>query len=386
MTFVFTDVEGSTRLLRQLGERYGAVMAEHGRLLRDAFAEYDGHEVDTQGDSFFVAFARPRDAVLAAVAAQRSLLEHPWPPDVELRVRIGVHSGRAEPAGERYVGLSVHRAARICAAGHGGQILVSQATVALLEDEEELPELEFRDLGEQRFKDFDRPVRVHQAIAAGLPAEYPPLRAAPATPPAVRASDEDRERAVSALSEHATAGRLTLEELSERTDRALAATTLAELEELTLDLPVAVPDRPRRRARRLTFVAFGDARRTGKWRLARFSLAVVLFGNAGLDLREAELSGRVASISAILLFGNVDLYVPEGVEVDVGGVTVLGHRREWGRDVAPRPGTPLLRIRIFAVFGTADVWRVPFAWAGRTRREVIRAIKKGEHRKLPPGR
>src|SRR5919201_4330092 len=174
MTFVFTYVEGSTRLLRQLGERYGAVMAEHGRLLRDAFAEYDGHEVDTQGDSFFVAFARPRDAVLAAVAAQRSLLEHPWPPDVELRVRIGVHSGRAEPAGERYVGLSVHRAARICAAGHGGQILVSQATVALLEDEEELPELEFRDLGEQRFKDFDRPVRVHQAIAAGLPAEYPP--------------------------------------------------------------------------------------------------------------------------------------------------------------------------------------------------------------------
>src|ERR671930_223012 len=123
MTFVFTDVEGSTRLLRQLGERYGAV--------------------------------------LAAVAAQRPLLEHPWPPDVELRVRIGVHSGGAEPAGERYVGLSVHRAARICAAGHGGQILVSQATVALIEDEEELPELEFRDLGEQRFKDFDRPVRVH---------------------------------------------------------------------------------------------------------------------------------------------------------------------------------------------------------------------------------
>ncbi len=385
LTFVFTDVEGSTRLLRQLVDGSEAVMAEHRHLLREAFSQRGGHEVDAQGDSFFVAFTRPRDAVLAAVAAQRSLLAHPWPSGVVLRVRIGVHTGPAEVAGDRYIGLSVHRAARICAAGHGGQILVSQATVALLEDAAEgRPEVEFRDLGEQRLKDFERPVRIYQALAPGLPDEYPPLSTlAQAVPPTLRASDADRDRTVSALSEHAAAGRLTLEEFSERMDRALAAATLAELEELTLDLPGAAPERPHRRPKRMTVVIFGDTDRTGRWRLPRFSLAWVLFGNADLDLRQAELTGTVASITALVLLGNIDFYVPEGLEVDLGGLAVFGHRREWGRDVPPHPGTPLLRIRILSLFGTADVWRVPFAWADRTIGEVVKALEGAEHRELP---
>src|ERR671923_481667 len=176
VTFLFTDIEGSTRLVKQLRERYTQVLADHQRLLREAFAAHRGHEVDTQGDSFFVAFASARDAVLAAVEGQLALSSHPWPDGVEVKVRMGLHTGQAVASGGRYTGLAVHRAARIGAAGHGGQVLVSQATQTLLEDEEEDLHVFLRDLGEQRLKDLDRPVRLYQAAADGLPASFPPLR------------------------------------------------------------------------------------------------------------------------------------------------------------------------------------------------------------------
>jgi YVTN family beta-propeller protein len=176
VTFLFTDVEGSTRLVKQLREGYGQVLAEHQRLLREAFRAYAGHEVDTQGDSFFVAFSRARDAVLAAVEGQRALLSHPWPDGVELKVRMGIHTGQAVASDGRYTGLAVHRAARIGAAAHGGQVLVSQATQTLVEDEEEDLHILLRDLGEQRLKDLDRSVRLYQVAAEGLPTEFPPLR------------------------------------------------------------------------------------------------------------------------------------------------------------------------------------------------------------------
>lgn len=201
----------------------------------------------------------------------------------------------------------------------------------------------------------------------------------------LRASDADRERTVSALREHVAAGRLTLEEFSERTDRAYGATTLAELDDVGRDLPATVAqERPRRRPKRFTAAVFGNAQRTGRWRLPRLSFAFVVFGDADLDLRQAELGDGVASITALLFFGNVDLYVPEGVEVDLGGLTLFGRRRDWGRDLPPLPGTPLLRVKVFSLFGTADVWRVPASWAGRTFREVIRSLRAGEHRQLPP--
>jgi YVTN family beta-propeller protein len=176
ITFLFTDIEGSTQLVKQLRDRYGEVLAEHQRLLRGAFEAHGGHEVDTQGDSFFVAFTSAREALLAAVEGQLALLSHPWPEGVQVKVRMGLHTGQAVASGGRYTGLAVHRAARIGAAGHGGQVLVSQATQTLLEDEEEDLHVFFRDLGEQRLKDLDRPVRLYQAAADGLPAAFPPIR------------------------------------------------------------------------------------------------------------------------------------------------------------------------------------------------------------------
>jgi hypothetical protein len=359
--------------------------------MREAFAAHGGHEVDSQGDSFFASFRRPRDGVLAAVAAQRSLLEHPWPPGAELRVRVGLHTGPAEVADGRYVGLAVHRAARLCAVGHGGQILISQTTVALLEDDaDDLSGIDLRDLGEHRLKDFDRPVRIYQLLAPGLESDSSPLRTAgrepePASVPAIRASDADRERTMAALREHTALGRLTLEEFSERVEKATTATTLDELDQIGLDLPPSVqPERPRRRPKRFTGVFFSDTERTGRWRLPRFSFALVFVGNADLDLRQAELGDSEVSFTAFMLFGNIDLYVPEGVEVDFGGVAAIGHRREHGRDVPPQPGTPLLRARIFSLFGTADLWRVPTSWTGKTFGEIMRATKRGEHRELPP--
>ena len=176
VTFVFTDIEGSTRLVRQLRDRYAAALAEHQRLIRAAFSSHGGHEIDTQGDAFFYAFGSAHEAVLAAVEAQLALSSHPWPDGNQLKVRIGVHTGTAEPADGRYTGLAVHRGARICAAGHGGQILVSQATQSLIEDEEEHLAVSLLDLGDQRLKDIDRPVRLYQVVAPGLQTEFPPLR------------------------------------------------------------------------------------------------------------------------------------------------------------------------------------------------------------------
>src|SRR5919201_4360087 len=179
VTFLFSDVEGSTALLRSLRDRYTEVIGEHERLLRDAWAACGGRELDADGDSFFVAFHRPRQAADAAVAAQRALAEHSWPEGVALRVRIGIHTGEASLAGDQYVGLAVHRAARICYAGHGGQTLISETTRSLLEDEEkEFEGFDLHDLGPQLLKDFDRPVRIYQLTVHGLDREFPALRTA----------------------------------------------------------------------------------------------------------------------------------------------------------------------------------------------------------------
>ena len=177
VTFLFTDIEGSTRLVKELREGYADVLLQHQSLLRRAFDECGGQEIDTQGDAFFVVFKRARDAVLAAASAQGALNSHEWPHGEPVRVRMGIHSGEPTIGGDRYVGLGVHRASRICAAAHGGQVLLSNATRELIEDE--LPsDLELRDLGQQQLKDIDRPERLYQLIAPGLPSEFPPLRAA----------------------------------------------------------------------------------------------------------------------------------------------------------------------------------------------------------------
>jgi peptide/nickel transport system substrate-binding protein len=187
VTFLFTDVEGSTALLKRLGrDAYGELLGRWKALLREAFGAHGGDEVDNQGDQFFVAFRSARDALLAAVAIQRSLADHEWSGGAEVLVRIGIHSGEAAAAAERYVGISVHRAARIGAVAHGGQALVSDSTRTLVEDE--LPDGIFlRDLGLWRLKDIDRPERLWQVAAEGLRTEFPPLLGAERVkPPAAR--------------------------------------------------------------------------------------------------------------------------------------------------------------------------------------------------------
>jgi DNA-binding NarL/FixJ family response regulator/class 3 adenylate cyclase len=174
VTFLFTDIEGSTQLVKRLGEAYADVRAEHERILRDAVSANRGEEVDTQGDAFFVAFGRARDAIAAAVAAQRALARHGWPGGVQVRVRMGIHTGEPLAADGRYVGLGVHRAARIREAGHGGQILLSNATRELVEDDLP-PDVRLLDLGEHRLKDLDRPERIFQVDVDELPSEFPPL-------------------------------------------------------------------------------------------------------------------------------------------------------------------------------------------------------------------
>jgi class 3 adenylate cyclase/DNA-binding SARP family transcriptional activator/DNA-binding CsgD family transcriptional regulator len=176
VTFLFTDIEGSTALVRRLGDRYPELLAEHDRLLADAFGGRGGHQVDRQGDALFFTFRRARDAVQAAAEAQRSVADATFPGGADVRIRIGIHTGEPGLAATGYHGLGVVKAARISNAAHGGQILVSAATRTLLRDEP-LPGIVLEDLGDHRLKDFEQPERLYQIVADGLERHFPPLRA-----------------------------------------------------------------------------------------------------------------------------------------------------------------------------------------------------------------
>ncbi len=202
VTFLFTDIERSTRLLQRLGDRYASVLADHQALLRAAWAAHGGHEVDTQGDSFFVVFSSAPAAVAAATEATRALAAHPWPEGIAVRVRIGLHAGAPlVTEGRLYVGLDVHRAARIAAAGHGGQVLLS-AAAAELGRHDLPPGLALRNLGAHRLKDLDQPERIWQLVLTDVQADFPPLRALDARPhnlPVQTSALLGREREVAAL-------------------------------------------------------------------------------------------------------------------------------------------------------------------------------------------
>jgi len=181
VTFVFTDIEGSTRLLQDLGdEAYGRVSSDHRRLVRESFGARGGTEIDTQGDAFFFSFPRARDAVAAAVDAQRALRDHEWPEGHELRVRMGLHTGEPHMGDEGYLGLDVVRAARISAAGHGGQILISETTRALLGNQ--LPDgVAVHDLGQQELKDVQHE-HIYELTIDGTAASPKPLKTHAPTP------------------------------------------------------------------------------------------------------------------------------------------------------------------------------------------------------------
>jgi class 3 adenylate cyclase len=176
VTFLFSDIEGSTRLLEQLGDRYGDVHREHRRILREQLSDAGGREVDTQGDAFFFSFERARDAVSGAVAAQRELSTQSWPDGVDVKVRMGLHTGEPTVGEEGYLGMDVVRAARICSAGHGGQILLSETTRALVGNG--IPEgTAVRDLGEANLKDIQHE-RIFELSLSDKPDAFPPLKTA----------------------------------------------------------------------------------------------------------------------------------------------------------------------------------------------------------------
>ncbi|TAH49077.1 MAG: hypothetical protein EYC68_18255 [Chloroflexota bacterium] len=185
VTFLFTDIEGSTKLLEALGEEYATLLADQRELLRVNAEKWNGHEIDTQGDAFFFAFFRAADAIGFAADSQRALAAHPFPRGATVRVRMGIHTGEPMLARTGYVGMDVHRAARIGAAGHGGQVLISTSTRELTQNDLP-PELHFLDLGEHKLKDLRYPVHIFQLTIEGLPSEFPPLKSldGKAEPPA----------------------------------------------------------------------------------------------------------------------------------------------------------------------------------------------------------
>jgi class 3 adenylate cyclase len=195
VTFLFSDIAGSTSLLRQLGqERYGEALTDYQRLVRDSCVAAGGMEVDTQGDAFFFAFPRARDAVVAAVEAQRAHAVHEWPDGCTVQVRMGLHTGEPAVGSEGYLGLDVVRAARLCTAGKGGHVLLSDTTRALVGAS--LPDgVSIFPLGERRLKDFDEPERVFELEIEGAtpphehPTAEPHVQAPPQPPPPVQPGD-----------------------------------------------------------------------------------------------------------------------------------------------------------------------------------------------------
>ena len=207
VTFVFTDIEDSTELLKRLGDDYRDMLTAHRRIVRDTFAARGGIEIDTQGDAFFFVFPRARDAVAAAVEAQRAHASESWPGEVDVRVRIGLHTGEPTVHEEGYVGLDDVRAARICTVGRGGQILLSETTRALLGSG--LPEgVSVFPLGQRHLRGIDEPERVFEIAIDGLDVEStesaePP---APSIPPAEPALEQDIARRFDDLGARLAAG------------------------------------------------------------------------------------------------------------------------------------------------------------------------------------
>ena len=173
---LFSDIGGSTQLVQHLGDNYVPVLEEHQRILREAFAQWNGYEVSAHGDSFFAVFSRATDAVSAAVAGQKALAREKWAEGVRLQVRIGLHTGVPTLVNHDYVGIDVHRAARICAAAYPGQVLLSNETRVMIE--RQLPEgVTLRELGKYRLKDLNEPEHLYQLVISELPADFPPLKA-----------------------------------------------------------------------------------------------------------------------------------------------------------------------------------------------------------------
>jgi len=224
VTLFFTDVEDSTPMVGRLGpERYAETLDLHRAILRRALAQFGGREVDSRGEESFAVFARAQDAVSAAVAVERAHAHASWPDEAEIKVRIGIHTGEPALRDGGYLGLDVHRGARICSAGHGGQVLLSQTSYALAVDAWQ-EDVRAKDLGEHVLKGVDRPERIYQLVADGLTEEFPPLRSSPTVGRFVGDEEDLAAAASTTASPRRRAPRLHLR----RRDRPLDASGLVE--------------------------------------------------------------------------------------------------------------------------------------------------------------
>jgi class 3 adenylate cyclase len=354
LTFLFSDVEASTSLLQRVGgDAFAAVLDRQAALIEEAGGARGGRIVDRQGDSCMLVFDSASEALMAAVQAQRAIADEPWPEP--LRVRMGLHTGEAAVVEGRYVGVTVHRAARICAVAAGGQVLVS-ATARDVAADALPPSLAFEEFGRRKLKGLDGLERLF--VLAG---EAPPPGKAlvPAPAPGVRLGDTDREQVAALLREHCVEGRLTLDEFSSRLDALYAAGTDAELAAVLRDLPEQTSEPARGKRRSWLVTLLGSVQRRGPWRVPKRIFAFSLIGSPDLDFRRAVIEAEEVRITSFALMGALTAIVPAGVDVELGGLALVGGNDfVTSQDVPPTRGGPRLKIRCYALFGGARVQHV----------------------------
>jgi class 3 adenylate cyclase len=362
-TFLFSDVEGSTSLLQRLGgEGYATLLEREAQILGDAFALQGGQLVDREGDGCVFVFTSAAAAIVAAGEAQRVLRDEPFPEPV--RVRMGLHTGEAIRVGGRFVGVAVHRAARICAAAAGGQVLVSRTTHDIVAGA--LPTgLALNELGRRKLKGLEGLERLFE-LRGEPPAprahstDAPPATLnSPAIAPALRVGDSDRDRVVGILREHCREGHLTLEDFSVRLDELDVARTEAQLAAVLRGLPMtADPTAPRKR-RAWLLTLFGSEQRLGAWQVPERLISFSIIGSPDFDFRRAVVTCDEVRITSIALVGSLTAVVPSGVAVDLGGFCLVGGNDFVTRDVVPaRANGPRLKIRCFSLFGGAAIRHV----------------------------
>ena len=360
-TFLFCDIEGATLLLQRLGsEPYGALLEREVQILGDACTGRGGQLVDQEGDGCVFVFVSAAAAVMAAAEAQHALHEEPFPEPVN--VRMGVHTGEVSMVGDRYVGVAVHRAARICAVAVGGQVLVSRTTRDVVAGA--LPTgLELQELGRRKLKGLEGLERLF-VLRGELPQPGSTLESVqasnvPAAASALHLAGSGAQHAAAMLREELLQGRLTLGAFSARLDELRAARTDAQVAAVVREpsLVANPPGRHKRRAWLLTL--FGSEQRRGTWRVPERMISFSLLGSPDLDFRHAFMTIEEAKITSIALVGSLTALVPSGIDVDLGGFCLFGGNDfVTGDDVPPTSLGPRLRIRCFSLFGGAAVSHV----------------------------
>lgn len=359
LTFLFSDIEASTSLLQRVGgDAFATLLQRQAALIAEACAAHGGSVVDRQGDSCMLVFDSSSEAVVAAAQAQRALSEERW--TEPFQVRMGLHTGEATVVEGRYVGVAVHRAARVCAVAAGGQVLVSATTREVATDALP-PTLGFDELGRRKLKGLEGLERLF--VLTGEPpaaAVGSQSLVAPAKAQALRVADADRERVGAVLREHTVQGRLTLDEFSSRLDALYASRSDAELAAVVSDLPELPAEGPRRGKKRAWLITlFGSDQRRGPWRAPRRMLAFSLIGSPDLDFRHAAIDTDEVRITSVALMGSLTAIVPAGVEVDLGGLCLVGGNDFVRGDEVPTVhGGPRLRIRCYTLFGGAAIKHV----------------------------